>query len=423
MIDNEQVIKTIADIRAIIEIQIKEILYQISKLNVILCSVLPCFLILSSEIQAACSLKDSIFKDQKGEVARISNVKECFGWYNRDDETLSADGTCNLAKDAEQKIKEQSKNYDVRFVGQRIFYLEYKNHTYVINELAVIGVPWLQYSVHELADIVDVSHFKSNEDGETLISDNNILDFTIESVSTENEAKELYRNLIGLKFIQEKCRDDNQKKLQEAYDAYNTGDFVTALRLWKILAENGDKRAQNNLASLYYKGQGTERDYKMAIKWYILAAEQGFSQAQLSLATMYEQGQGIPQDYKLALKWYTLAAKQGNADAQMNLGLMYDNGNGTAADFKEAAKWYTLASEQGHVLAQNMLGLMYEYGHGVQLDYIKAHMWYNIAATDGTNKKAITSRNSISKKMTNQQISKAQENASKCIQSQYKNCN
>ncbi len=68
---------------------------------------------------------------------------------------------------------------------------------------------------------------------------------------------------------------------------------------------------------------GVPQDYKTAVKWYRLAAEQGYADAQFNMGVMYSKGKGVPQDYKTAVKWYKLAAEQGYADAQFNLGLMY----------------------------------------------------------------------------------------------------
>ena len=156
-----------------------------------------CLSAVSTEIRAACLLKDSIFKDQKGQVARISNIKECFGWYNRDDEALSAGGTCYLAEYAQKIAAEQSKKYNTRLVGERVFYFEYKNQTYVIDESVSIGVPWLQYLVLETSNAPDVSRFKQNDDIKSLISDNDVLDLTTDSLGPQEDAKNSYQNLFG----------------------------------------------------------------------------------------------------------------------------------------------------------------------------------------------------------------------------------
>uniref|UniRef100_UPI003567E3EB tetratricopeptide repeat protein n=1 Tax=Sneathiella sp. TaxID=1964365 RepID=UPI003567E3EB len=81
-------------------------------------------------------------------------------------------------------------------------------------------------------------------------------------------------------------------------EAAKKGDFATALREWKPLAEQGDADAQYNLGVMYYNGTGVPQDYKQAVKWYTAAAEQGFANAQHNLALMYNYGTGVPQDYK-----------------------------------------------------------------------------------------------------------------------------
>ena len=69
--------------------------------------------------------------------------------------------------------------------------------------------------------------------------------------------------------------------------------------------------AQNNLGTLYDRGQGVAQNYAEAIKWYRLAAEQGHDVAQYNLGTMYAVGHGVPLDYVSAYKWLNLSAAQG----------------------------------------------------------------------------------------------------------------
>ena len=72
----------------------------------------------------------------------------------------------------------------------------------------------------------------------------------------------------------------------KGWDAYNKGDYATALREWKPLAEQGDASAQSLVGSMYNEGLGVPQDDKTAVKWYRLAAEQGFAAAQASLGVM-----------------------------------------------------------------------------------------------------------------------------------------
>ena len=98
---------------------------------------------------------------------------------------------------------------------------------------------------------------------------------------------------------------------QEGYDAYNRGDYDTALKEWRPLAEQGLSQAQYNLGLMYAEGEGVAQDYQEAVRWYRLAAEQGHASGQFSLGAMYTAGQGVPKDYVLAHMWINLAAPKG----------------------------------------------------------------------------------------------------------------
>ena len=90
--------------------------------------------------------------------------------------------------------------------------------------------------------------------------------------------------------------------------AYKRGDYATALRLWRPLADQGDAVVQKSLGFMYANGHGVPRDYAEAVKWYRKAAEQGDADAQANLGDMYANGQGVPRDYVQAHKWFNLAA-------------------------------------------------------------------------------------------------------------------
>ncbi len=94
-------------------------------------------------------------------------------------------------------------------------------------------------------------------------------------------------------------------------DAYDRGDFATAIKEWQPLAERGDARAQFNLGVVLFNGQGIPHDPLKAVEWYRAAADQGYGPAQANLSFMYETGQGLLQNYIEAYKWSTLAADHG----------------------------------------------------------------------------------------------------------------
>ena len=92
--------------------------------------------------------------------------------------------------------------------------------------------------------------------------------------------------------------------------AYQSGDFATALKGWRLLAVQGHARAQNNLGWMYKEGEGVTRDYAEAVKWYREAAEQGHARAQYNLGIMYANGEGVPEDDAKAVSWYRNATTQ-----------------------------------------------------------------------------------------------------------------
>ncbi len=97
---------------------------------------------------------------------------------------------------------------------------------------------------------------------------------------------------------------------EDGLDAYHSGDYATALRLWRLLAEQGYAPAQNKLGFMHNKGRGVPQDFATAVKWLRLAAEQGHARAQYNLGFSYENGGGVPQDFVQAHMWFSLAASR-----------------------------------------------------------------------------------------------------------------
>ena len=95
---------------------------------------------------------------------------------------------------------------------------------------------------------------------------------------------------------------------QKGLDAYNGGDFLSALQEWRPLAEQGDANVQAKLGVMYASGEGVPQDYAEAARWYRLAAERGNAVAQYNLGVMYAEGEGVLRNYVQAHKWFNLVA-------------------------------------------------------------------------------------------------------------------
>ena len=124
--------------------------------------------------------------------------------------------------------------------------------------------------------------------------------------------------------------------IKDAAAAYERGDYATALKEFRALAEQGDASAQFSLGVMYLKGQSVTQDYTEAVKWYRKAAEQGLAIAQSFLGRMYNKGQGVTQNYVQAHMWYNIGAANGHEHARKIRDIVEKRM--TAADISKAQK-------------------------------------------------------------------------------------
>lgn len=102
------------------------------------------------------------------------------------------------------------------------------------------------------------------------------------------------------------------------------------------------------------------------------------------------------------------AARSGNADAEELIGVMYALGLGVERDPERAFEWYLRSSMKGHPGAQSGVGWYYEVGIGMPApDLVRAYLWYALSAIGGDPDAAI-SLEEVVKKMTPDQIARAQ---------------
>jgi hypothetical protein len=108
-------------------------------------------------------------------------------------------------------------------------------------------------------------------------------------------------------------RAANAGQLEDGTAAHDRGDFVTAIKLWRPLADQGVAQAQFFLGTMYENGKGVAQDYGEAMKWYRLAADYPAYAAPLyALGLMYSKGRGVAQDNVRAYAWYDVAAASGD---------------------------------------------------------------------------------------------------------------
>jgi TPR repeat protein len=177
----------------------------------------------------------------------------------------------------------------------------------------------------------------------------------------------------------------NAEDLPTANDAFERGEYVTALELYETLAAQGEAEAQFQLGLMYEQGLGTDVDGQMAQRYYEQAAEQQSPQALDALGTLHLKGEGVIQNFKESLRLFQQAAEQGYPRAQHNLGIAYADGKGTFRD------------------------------------PVKAHMWFNLAAANGF-AEAAASRERLAASMAQSEITRAQDKAMKCADQDFVGC-
>ena len=208
---------------------------------------------------------------------------------------------------------------------------------------------------------------------------------------------------------------------EDGHAAYQRTDFLSALKIWKPLAENGDERAQYNLGIMYDEGRGVSADKAVAAEWWLKAAKQdmpealhnlassylfgagfaadpshdeavawmaraaelGLPRSQYTLGKMYLAAHGVGKDEAAGRRWIEKAARQGLDKAQYNMGKLSRDGVAGAVDKKAAAQWFLKAARQGYAKAQNHIAKRYAKGEGIDKNVPEALFWYTLAAGQG----------------------------------------
>ena len=73
---------------------------------------------------------------------------------------------------------------------------------------------------------------------------------------------------------------------EDGMAAYNRGDYLPAMRLFRQLAEQGNARAQTALGVMFRKGEGVPKNPLRARMWFSLAAKRGDVGARAGLSTL-----------------------------------------------------------------------------------------------------------------------------------------
>lgn len=106
------------------------------------------------------------------------------------------------------------------------------------------------------------------------------------------------------------------------------------------------------------------------------AAVQDIPEAMWVLAQIYEYGLGVPEDTERAVAYYQRGCALGHAGCMHSLGCFYLQGDYLISDVDQGVKLCLRAAEQGYGPAMLTIGNCYQFGDGVPSSMQLAVAWY-----------------------------------------------
>jgi len=141
--------------------------------------------------------------------------------------------------------------------------------------------------------------------------------------------------------------------VKRGVEAWESGDYAAAVKLWRPMAIAGNADAQFNLAQAYRFGRSVPLDMKVAEDWYRKAAAQGHLQAEDNLALIMFQNAR-----QNAMPLIQRSADRGDPRAQYVLATAMFNGDFVPKDWVTAYALMTRASSTGLAVASTSLAKM-----------------------------------------------------------------
>lgn len=271
-------------------------------------------------------------------------------------------------------------------------------------------------------------------DGESIIDDKNqvITHLALMAISGDAQAQyKLAKTLADFSipvydrvaiFWLEKAANYHQEAAFLLANFYQEGigteiNLNKAFSLYHKLASEHYAAAYLELAKMYFRGTGIEKDASHSKKWLTQAIKaqvpeakevaqeifkEGFDVAENNVdelldfaaysnvsSAIYKQGKnylegtnGYQQDWKKGLELIEQAAAQSYPLAQRELGIMYENDLYEKNDIELAVVWYRKAALQGDDFSQYRLAHLY-FNEMLSPNKVEAYAWANLAAQSG----------------------------------------
>lgn len=142
--------------------------------------------------------------------------------------------------------------------------------------------------------------------------------------------------------------------VRDGIEAWQRGDAVRAVAVWRPLAGKGDADAAFNLGQAYRLGKGVPLDLAQAQSWLERAARKGHLDAAATLGLLlFQNGNRVS-----AMRWLKAAAEAGEPRAMLMVGTALYNGDGVPEDPVTAYAYVSRAAAQGLAPAKATLADM-----------------------------------------------------------------
>lgn len=149
---------------------------------------------------------------------------------------------------------------------------------------------------------------------------------------------------------------------EDATRAFADKDYKKATELLSALTEENNLAAKTLLGTMYFKGEGIDRDINKGLAMIMDAASQGYAQARFISVALNKE-----------------IADLGDVKAMYNMGYMCLKGWGGEHDSGQCIRWLEIAAGQGHEKSAKILSQIYSKGKfGIAPDADKASYWSNM---------------------------------------------
>jgi TPR repeat protein len=214
--------------------------------------------------------------------------------------------------------------------------------------------------------------------------------------------------------------------------AFDAGDYETAVKILRPLADAGNPRAQYIIGIALLRGNGLTKDQEQATSYLTLSANQQHMEANLVLGVRYLEGKGGDQDATAAEKHLSTAAFLGSIQAQFVLGYAFSYGEyrNFRQDFQIAAEFFDLAARQQHAASQFLLStIFFKQDEPNIFDPLRGFMWTIILINESNGRfreKSASNLELLKRQMRREEFETLYLEASllarRCIESGYEEC-